>query len=83
MITVKELTVSLDLAVQPKQYQSIKMGISATVNETEDGKELNIGDVNLIRTSLSKLLRQGIYEETKLVFGEAVASYVVDQSKVS
>lgn len=82
MSRIKEVTVSLDMTVQPKQYQSIKLGLSMT--EVWDGEEdltngAVVDRVAALRTLVSLAVREGIRAEVETVYGKAAADYVVNQ----
>ena len=72
----KEITVELKLVAQPKQYQSLTVGVSATM-EMEEGEGhngINLQDqIGALRIELSEQLTKGIYEEIKKLYGEPAA----------
>ena len=73
MSRVKEITVELKLVAQPKQYQSLTMGVSMTV-DASDGEELYFeAAFKDIKEKLSEALTKGIYEEIKKLYGEPAA----------
>jgi hypothetical protein len=74
-----EFTVSLDLTVQPKQYQSMKLGISATI-KADEGEVIDTPTIARARDALSTELRNGLREEVAKVYGDAVADYCVNQA---
>ena len=70
----KEITVELKLVAQPKQYQSLTLGVSCT-HEIEAGDNtLDTGAlIDHIREGISEALTKGIYEEIKKLYGEPAA----------
>ena len=86
MSKIREITVSLDLTVQPKQYQSVKLGITVTEQIDEDDQEMSMATlkeyVHSLRSSVSETLREGLRAEVETVYGKATADYVVNQKGV-
>ena len=82
MSRIREITVSLNLTVQPKQYQSMGMVVSVTkqYDETEELEGGTIGSAaQELRKSVSLALSSGLREEVEKVYGKATADYVVNQ----
>ncbi len=79
MIRTSEITVSMDLSVQPKQFNSVKLGLSVTLS-TDEGETITDEGVKRTQQEVSQLLRAAVHEEVERIYGTAVADYVLNQN---
>ena len=81
MSKLKTLSVTLELTVQPRQFHSMKLGLSAqrVFDEEEVG---DIHGINSLREDLSLLLREGLYREIEKVYGSETAAAVLSSVEV-
>lgn len=81
---IKELVVTFDLTVQPKQYNAMKVGLTIPVEmDEEDVKDAVTLEDRLVKLqdyARDAVLRE-IHKATEQVYGKAVADYVVSQAQ--
>lgn len=81
---INQITVSLDLTLQPAAYQSVKLGLTVTeVFGEQDFVDSNYGVVEktaALRKNVSDMLRVGIYQEIEDIYGKETADYCLQQA---
>lgn len=86
MSRITKIKVDLDLTVQPKQYQSMKLGVSVEIEPLKGVGDvgyintISLEDIDVVRREISKKLLSGLHEEVERVYGRAAADYVINQA---
>ena len=82
MPKIKEITVEFGLTVKPKDYNAVRSAASVTFCYTEN--EMLADDmaacVESIQEEISALVRDDIREQTRAIYGDAVAEFVLKQT---
>ena len=80
MSKIREITVSLDLTVQPKQYLSMKFGLTVTRSIDAEMTTAELATaIKELREDVANSLHDGMREEVTIIYGKVVGDYVVNQ----